>query len=469
MRMLLPKKPLRELDLSPFVMAEPLEPARAEALEAEQHASTHDLGARQEVLSSTLEEIARLADHLKRLEPMVGELRAPLASEMAAHKREHSELITVRAVLEQTSERLTDVQERERMLLGNLAVVETQLENAQAAHHAKDVLLEDTTLQIDRLCNALQEAEAKAVNTSEALRDSNLRLAELQEDASVLRRQAQEDDEGRREVDMLLAKANQNMLLLEEETANLRRRSAQSTNDAARFARGEQEALAQLQQERNRIAPMQAQMESAQAEVLALTRAMAEQSDAACAGIAELHTRLETAVVRGNRLEALNADLSRKLSDAGTQQRTAGRRANEGLVAVERATERVKVLEEEVAQHRAANAAVERARLVALERADQLGKLLQTHEVAMRRGEERVRELQTKLDGLIADTELTRRAADQRLSDATVEIERLRAETAITESALKAARSERARVHFAALNGGGLEQDHAPPLRGTMS
>ena len=459
MRMLLPKRPIRDAEAPTRELMEALEPERADAIQADRQASTKALGARQELLGSSLDELARLAGHLKHMEHMVGEIRGPLNDELLSHKHEHGELITIRAVLDQTTERLAETRERERALGAKVATLELALSESHLERQVQDSAIEDVRLEIDRLRTSLNESDVRGDGSAAALRDATLRMKQLEEDAAFLRKQAQEDDSFRREIDALLARASQEALLLEEEAATLRRRLEQATADAFRLSNLEMDLQAQLANERARMIPLQAATERAQAELLQLKGQAEEHVSAARSEITALNTRLETSAARANRLESLNADLSRRLSEAVSKHRTDERRTSEIQTSSERTLERASSLEEELTAQRTANASLERARLAALERADQLGKLLQSHEVTMRRAEERLRDMQLKLEASTGELEAGRRAQEQSSAGTSAEMERLRADLAIAEAGLKSAHEERERQHLASLNGVGLASE----------
>lgn len=445
MRMLLPKKSVRDLNGNGNTqeLTETLDPDRAEALQAERQASTRALGSRQEQLSGSLEEMARLAGYLRNLEQMVGDFRAPFLQELSAHKQDHGELITTRAILEQTAERLGLSRERERALAAQVANLEVRLSELVDERQHREGLFQDAAVELDRTRTSLAETEGRAESAAAALRDAQVRGKQLEEDIAFLRKQGQEDDSFRREVDALLARASQEALLLEEEAATLRRRLSHSTQEALRLTDIEAELQAQLAAERARMIPLQAAVEQAGAEVLQVRTQAEEQGTAARSEAAALNTRLETSNARANRLESLNADLARRLSEATSKHRVDERRANEVFTAGERAAERAAALEEELSGARNSNAAVERARLTALERADQLAKLVQNHELTIRRAEERMRQMQARLDAGAAELEDLRSAAEQRAQGAGAEIQRLRADLAIAEAGLQSAREDR--------------------------
>ena len=160
--------------------------------------------------------------------------------------------------------------------------------------------------------------------------------------------------------------------------------------------------------------------------------------------------------------QSTSADLAKRVSEATAKHRSDERRVSEVQTSGERTAERALALEEELAAQRGANATLERARLTALERAEQLGKLLQSHELTMRRAEERLRALQIKLDASTAEQAALRQSGEQAAACASSEIERLRAELAMAEAGLKSAHEERSRQHLATLNGAHYAASDAP-------
>lgn len=438
-----------------------------QAGESGQQTSASELGTAQERIATNLAEISRLAEHMTFLEPLIAELRGPLEAELLARRRDHAELGTLRALLAQTNERLGAAEKTQQSLRKALAASQAVAEDLESTRRVNERVIDQASQQVDSLCNALQAAESKISTTEERLRENTISAMQLQEDLDVLRRQMCEEAESRCELDNLIGKTTQELLLSQEEALSLRRRVDQATGDAARFARAEADAQAQLAHERGRIAPMQAALNSARNEILNLTKRLEEQSDAACAGIAALHTRLETATARSARLEALNAEQCSKLSEASAQQRNAIRRATEDSIAIDRSKERIKILEAEAVQHRAVTIALERARGAAVDRADELSKLCSSQEILLRSSEERAREAQAKLEASVAEAELTRLNTEQRLADAVAEIERVKTELAMAEANLESARSERAKSHVALLRNCRPMEGDAPSQLGS--
>ena len=462
MRMLMPKRTGRDFGSPVALSLETLDEERAAVIQESRQRATNALGARQERLGSTLDEVARLSGHLKHLDGLVAELRQPLQDELVAHRNELGDLITTRALLEQTAQRLQQSRRGEQELAAHVAGLELALETAQAERNTHDTAGQDARLEIDRLRTVVADTGLRADNALQALNDATLRMRQLEEDIAFLRRQNQEDDAFRREVDALLARASQESLLLEEEVATLRRRLEQATSDAFRLAGVEAELQGQLSNERARAAAEQATAERAQADLIQAKAYAEEQSTSARSEISALSTRLETSGARAARLETLNADLAKRVSEATAKHRSDERRVSEVQTSGERTAERALALEEELAAQRGANATLERARLTALERAEQLGKLLQSHELTMRRAEERLRALQIKLDASTAEQAALRQSGEQAAAGASSEIERLRAELAMAEAGLKSAHEERSRQHLATLNGAHYAASDAP-------
>ena len=426
-------------------LAQQLEEPRAEALENEKLAATQAIGARQEVVTSKLEGIAELLEQLQALKPLVDEMREPLNEELIAYRQHHTDLITTRAVLEQTSDRLEDVRRNEAKLAARVDALEGQLEDARLSHQRAEASVEAYQIDLGQLRDAKEQVETSAAGLTSQLRDAELRGKQLEEDAAILRAQGEQDADRYREIDTLLANASQAAQIDEEEAAAIRRRLEQAETDLARLNRAEADAQGLLKTERARAHALSLAGERAQAEVLNLGRALEERSEVARSELAAMSIRVETLTARSAKLEALNASLIGRLSDADMGQRQVERHTRDLQVSLDRANERVEQLEGELGAQRANLTAIERARMAAVERGDQLGRTLQAQDTTVRRAEERLRELQARIDAVAADQELARRALDQQKDEAAAEMERLRAELTMSEAGLQAARRDRSR------------------------
>jgi crescentin len=413
--------------------------------------ATQAIGVRYETIHGGLDSISRVVEHLRAIEPLLAEIRSPVAEEFEARRAEHAELISLRAAFEQAARQLGLAQAEERDLSAKLAASDAALTESDARRQALDVALEDGALEIDRLRNGLLQSDLKVGGLEAALRDASSRADHLAQDVDTLRIQTQDIDTRRGESEAALARANQQSALQVEELGTLKKRLEQAGSDVARLSRIETELEAQIAAERARLLASDNALATFQSDSARTIRGLEAQVEAGRTEVSALQTRLETATGRADKLEEMNGQISAKLNESSAQQQAVERRAGDLNVALERALERVRNLEDEVEDLRGRHAGVDTARAAAIERADQLAKTVGAHEKALKRAEERAAQLRTRFEALQASEDETRRTHDDKVAELQTEIERIRSEAALAEGALESARRDRSRLQMALL------------------
>lgn len=413
--------------------------------------STQAIGQRYETIHGGLDSIGRVMEHLKAIEPLIAEIRGPVGQEFEARRAEHAELIALRANFDQAQRQVVQIQAEEREVSARLAAAETALGESDARRQTLDAALEDNALEIDRLRNALLQSDLKVSSLDASLRDSNARIEHLTQDVDGLRVQAQDIDTRRGDAEAALARANQDNALLGEEAATLKKRVDQAGLDVARLSRIETDLEAQLAGERARVQAVENALHAHQTDSGRTIRNLESQVEAGRAEISALQTRLETASGRADKLEEMNGQISARLAESSTHQKAVERRAGDLNVALERALERVRALEEEADGLRQRHAGVDTARATAIERADQLAKSGVAQDKALKRAEERSAQLRTRLDGMQEAQDQLRREHEDKVAELQATIERLTSEAALAEGALEAARRDRSRLQMALL------------------
>ena len=413
--------------------------------------ATQAIGVRYETIHGGLDSISRVVEHLRAIEPLLAEIRTPVAEEFEARRAEHAELISLRAAFDQAARQLALVQAEERELSGKLAASDAALIESDARRQALDVALEDGALEIDRLRNGLQQSDLKVGGLEAALRDATSRGEHLAQDVETLRVQTQDIDTRRGEAEAALARANQQSALMIEESGTLKKRLEQAGSDVARLSRIETELEAQIAAERARLLASENALSTFQSDSARTIRGLEAQVEAGRTETLALQTRLETATGRADKLEEMNGQISAKLNESSAQQQAVERRAGDLNVALERALERVRNLEDEVEDLRGRHAGVDTARAAAIERADQLAKTVVTHEKALKRAEERAGQIRTRFETLQASQDDIVRQHDDKVVELQAEIERIRSEAALAEGALESARRDRSRLQMALL------------------
>jgi crescentin len=413
--------------------------------------ATQAIGVRYETIHGGLDSISRVVEHLRAIEPLLSEIRGPVAEEFEARRAEHAELIALRANFEQAARQLAHAQAEERELSARLATADAALTESDARRQSLDVALEDGALEIDRLRNGLQQSELKVGGLEASLRDATARAEHLTQDVETLRIQTQDIDTRRGESEAALAAAKQQSALQVEELGTLKKRLEHAGADVARLSRIETELEAQVAAERARVLAADNALTTVQADSARTIRGLEAQVESGRAEVLALQTRLETATGRADKLEEMNGQISARLNESSAQQQAVERRAGDLNVALERALERVRNLEDEVEDLRGRHAGVDTARAAAIERADQLAKTVSAHEKALKRAEERAAQLRTRFEALQASEDEVRRAHDEKITEMQAEIERIRSEAALAEGALESARRDRSRLQMALL------------------
>jgi len=421
--------------------------------------STQAIGVRYETIHGGLDSISRVVEHLRAIEPLLAEIRQPVAEEFEARRAEHAELIALRTNYEQALRQVALAQTEERELTSKLAVTRTALGESDARIQAQDSTLEDNALEIDRLRNGLLQSDLKVGNLDASLRDATARIEHLVQDVDTLRTQSQDIDTRRGEAEASLARANQENALLVEEVATLKKRIDQAGIDIARLSRIETDLEAQIAAERARIQATENALAVHQADSGRTIRGLESQVEAGRAEISALQTRLETATGRADKLEEMNGQISQRLAESSAQQQAVERRAGDLNVALERALDRIRSLEDEGEGLRQRHAGVDTARAAAIERADQLAKAAVAHDKTLQRAEERANQLRVRLEVMQEAQDTSRRQSEEKLGELQAQIERLTSEAALSEGALEAARRDRSRLQMALL--GATEGDMA--------
>ncbi|ALL15045.1 crescentin [Caulobacter henricii] len=421
--------------------------------------STQAIGVRYETIHGGLDSISRVVEHLRAIEPLLAEIRQPVAEEFEARRAEHAELIALRANYEQALRQVAQAQTEERELTARLATAQTALGESDARIQAQDSALEDNALEIDRLRNSLLQSDLKVGNLDASLRDATGRIEHLVQDVDTLRTQSQDIDARRGEAEASLARASQENALLVEEVATLKKRIDQSGIDIARLSRIETDLEAQIAAERARLQAAENALAVHQSDSGRTIRGLESQVEAGRAEISALQTRLETATGRADKLEEMNGQISQRLAESSAQQQAVERRAGDLNVALERALDRIRTLEDEGEGLRQRHAGVDTARAAAIERADQLAKAAVAHDKTLQRAEERANQLRVRLETMQEAQDTSRRQHEDKLAELQAQIERLTSEAALAEGALEAARRDRSRLQMALL--GATEGDLA--------
>lgn len=395
------------------------------------------IGERYEAVQEGLEQLNRLAQQLRGLEPLLGEIRTPLEAEYEIRRSEYVELVQLRAAQEQAGGRIESLTVEARRLGQALSAAERRLEEAEARQEEQALLAQEARLEADRLGAALAQASGQAEAFKASDRDSVQRARQLEQDLTALRTERDAVETRQAEAEAGRARAARDLVLVQDENAALKRRLEEAAAEVARLSRIEASLESQLTTERARAA-------GEQAEAARAMRALEAHGETARQEAASLQARLDALTARGDRLETLNADLTNELGDLRGGGQASERRALELRTRLDRALERIQDLEAGAEDTRQAQAAMEAARLAAVDRAEGLARTAAAHEKALARSETRAQRLEGQMRKLEADRDAQAAALTEQIDGLKSELDAARAQAAITAAALDVARRDRA-------------------------
>ena len=406
------------------------------------------IGARHEVITSSLDSMGQVMEHLGSIVPLLEQVRGPLAEEFAARRAEHAELISLRSAAEHNARVVQEGRDREKMLNARLAELDVALSETDAARQSQENLVQEQSLAADRLRNDLAAATIRGDSLDAALREVQARAGHMENDLSAVRAEAQSLESRSVTAETALSRSNQERALVDEEAAALRKRLDAANTETARLLRVEAELQGQVAAERAKVQTLESAAVSAQAESARAVRSLEASLEMNRAEMGGIQARLDTALARANKLEELNVDVTQRLGEVGSGQQVAERRLGEMQLAMERALERARAGEEEAEALRLRLSGLDTARAAAVERVEQLSKTLQDNEKTAKRAEERANKLRIQFETLQAAEEQTRGEHETQLAALQVELERSRAEIAQAEAALESSRQDRARLQM---------------------
>lgn len=394
------------------------------------------IGERYESVQGGLEQLASLAQQMRALEPLLGEIRQPLEAEYETRKNEYAELIQLRAATAQSGARIEALSVEVRRLTHGLSTAERRLEEAEARTEEHADRAQQAMLDADQLRTALSQTTAQAEAFKVGERDGQQRIRQLEQDLATLGADLNKTEARLGETEAARARSQRDHSLALDENAAMKRRLEETVSEIARLSRIEASLESQLTTERARAA-------SEQAEAARAMRALEAQGETARQEAASLQVRLDTLIARADRMEALNAELSAASGDLRSGGQAAERRVAELQTRLDRALERIGDLEAAAEEARTGQSAMDAARLAAVDRAETLSRTAGAHEKALARSEAHGLRLQAQMRKLETDRAAQVEGLVEQIETLKAELETTRAHAAITTASLDAARRER--------------------------
>ncbi|WP_339914791.1 hypothetical protein [uncultured Brevundimonas sp.] len=399
------------------------------------------IGERHEAIQDSLSQLADLAEKFRTFEPLLADMRQPLAEEFQARRDAHIELINLRTTHLEMGERVEVLTAENRELKTAIANAEARVEELQALGQEQASSIQEARLELDRLRNALSQSQTRAETLEATERTNGQHIRELEQDQDNLRAQIHALEAARTENEAARTQLGRDYSLASDENEVLKRRMEEVAIEVAGLARAATSMEGQLASERARAT-------AEQAESVRALRGMENQVEAARSEATALAARLETLSSRSSRLDTLNADQAGRLVELQATAQSAERRSEEMQTALERAMERIRGMEAAAEESRQRHTGMEAARLAAVDRAETLSRSTTAQEKALARSEERVAKLQTRLSNAQAAHQDQVQTLTEQVATLRAELEGVRADSAIATAALDLARRERSGREF---------------------
>jgi crescentin len=421
----------------------------------------HEIGARFELVNEKLENAQQVAEQIRGLITLIGDLRGPIFEEFRERRIEHAELQALLSTAEAMRTRVEELERDNVELTARSAGAEAALADVESRFNASETALRSRDVEIEQLKVERAERRAQLTELEEAHAAAASRVADLEEETTSLRARAEQSERRYRESEAVAGKLQQDRVLAEQEHAVLQKRLEQSNSENVALSGRVTYLEEQLASERKRTLDLEGARLAAEAEVTKVSRMFEGKIDAQRGDISQLEARLEAATARITKFDELNTSLTQRLADASLRQKVL---EDEKLVLVlsqERAVATANAREQEADTLRRDFLSLEAARAAAVERADELARLASSRETAAKRAERQIVLLKEKLETTQADFARKRAVMDERLSKMQTQYERERAERAIVEGALETARRERRAGETPAEDGAGASRETA--------
>jgi crescentin len=421
------------------------EPAPAQAAPAEPLQVAHEIGARFELVNEKLDNAQQVAEEIRSLITLLGDLRGPIFEEFRERRIEHAELQALQSTAEAMRQRLEELENDNVDLNARAAGAEAGLADMESRYIARDTTLRSRDLEVEQLKIERAERRAQVAELDEARETAVSRVADLEEETTALRARAEQGERRYRESEALAGKLQQDTILGEQERAVLQKRLEQSNGENVSLSGRVATLDEQLTTERKRALALEGARLTAEAEITKVSRVFESKIEMQRGELNALEAKLETIQARIAKLDELNTSLTQRLADASLRHKVL---EDEKLVLVlsqERALATAHAREREAETMRRDFLSLEAARAAAVERAEELARLASSRETAAKRAERQIVLLKEKLETTQADFSRKRSVMDDRLSKMQTQYERERAERAIIEGALETARRDRGR------------------------
>jgi chromosome segregation ATPase len=381
-----------------------------------------------QVLANAIQKASQDLHQLDEIRLKLEGLRAPIAVEFENRVVDNNRLAQLTSELRTTRARLADAEassqrsgERGRDLDMQVVTLSGELDRAR-------VSLAAATESLERLRPEHQEALAQIEELRTHAIAYSSEVFDLKTDKEYLTRQLEVAETARANGEALLARTREVQAEMEARAEGALKRLEQSTSENISLERTIAELKVVTAGEQERAAELATQLAAARAEARLSQETLKEQTEISRQEIKELRTKLEEAAARAKRMQQLHNELSTSQTAMLDEKSKLQREVASFQAENRQQAQRIEVLEGWLADWRRRFGDVDAARLVAVDRSEELSVALAQSDANAKR-----------LEGL-AETKSNELDEARRANDA--EQNRLRSEIAELKSNLSQARAE---------------------------
>jgi chromosome segregation ATPase len=338
-----------------------------------------------QVLANAIQKASQDLHALDEIRLKLESLKAPIAVEFENRVVDNNRLAQLTSELRTTRARLAEAEanaqraaERGRDLDMQVVTLSGELDRAR-------VSLAAATEALERLRPEHQEALAQI----EELRTRDIAYSsevfDLKTDKEYLTRQLEVAETARANGEALLARTREVQAEMEARAEGALKRLEQSTAENINLERSIAELKVVTAGEQERAAELATQLAAARAEARLSQQTLKEQTEASRQEIKELRTKLEEAAARAKRMQQLHNELSTSQTSMLDEKSKLGRDLASTQAENRQQAQRVEVLEGWLADWRRRFGDVDAARLVAVDRSEELSVALAQSDANVKR------------------------------------------------------------------------------------
>ncbi len=381
-----------------------------------------------QVLANAIQKASQDLHALDEIRLKLESLKAPIAVEFENRVVDNNRLAQLTSELRTTRARLSDAEasaqrygERGRDLDMQVVTLSGELDRARVSLHAATEALERLRPEHQESLSQIEELRTHAIAYSSEVFD-------LKTDKEYLTRQLEVAETARANGEALLARTREVQAEMEARAEGALKRLEQSTSENISLERTIAELKVVTAGEQERAAELATQLAGSRAEARLSQETLKEQTEVSRQEIKELRTKLEEAAARAKRMQQLHNELSTSQTSLLDEKSKLQRDVASFQAENRQQAQRIEVLEGWLADWRRRFGDVDAARLVAVDRSEELSVNLAHSDANAKR-----------LEGL-AETKSNELQEAGRANEA--EQNRLRSEIAELKSSLSQARAE---------------------------